>query len=905
MTDSKSSTHFLLVPDKSSARLLRREIATAGARLNVVVGTWLELLEHTTKAYLIRRPDDNWDTQLAAAAADMPGAFWAKSLDVAREETLADIGGTLTMLLEGAGPAGRIEPADNASLTPRAVKHLLDLSALHKEMDGVLPPHLAVIRAFLAADSSQALRSIVVYRQEGMPRLSPWQRALVDKLARDAAASQYPDLQKILDATSDDSPSGQRGSALAFLQSHLFGAPAKQAKRDDTLQWLAARDYLQEVEVAAGMIQRALKESPELSPCRIGILLPTDNAYCAAVRDVFARAGLPLSGLPKPERMRDFGREAVLHFLLTRRDPPPAMALASLVASPLMPWPADAGHALAMEIMGSRRRSAAALNSAAARRMLELIDERAESPKSLAKALKTFGRFLTASNGFEPYLATARAVIDDLVDLLQRASRVPWKELVSLATPRQIQPEERPEVTQEGIAVFTEDQEPWRKVDRLFVLGFTAGHYPGEPPRSAIFSDADLNLLKERLGYDIETPAETAERRRAIFRRQLNAASESVTFLVPRKDHLGKLLSPSSSLTFMARLFKGIDDPELLLCELDLASGRKAAKGLAIAPSAEPVPPRELTVRDLDLKQDLLKLHKHESPSSLETLMVSPFAWLLDRFGMMPQEWEPESLDVATKGTLAHHVFEHLFGGSRKLPAADVISAKIPALLEDAIGEKAPFLKGPEWRVERSHLLQEVENAAIRWKEILEQMGAKVLGTELWLKGTLDRHTIRGSADLVIALPKGRLFVVDYKKSGSRKRRIRMTKGFDSQASLYRLMLESGLEENDRHRELTTALEKTKEIGVLYYLLNDGVALTDTDGWVDTGIVGVEELGAGISANAMKQIRQRFQEVRKGFVVLNRDHEEAWYDKNAGMTLYALDNSPLVRLFMLPAEEKP
>jgi len=183
-------------------------------------------------------------------------------------------------------------------------------------------------------------------------------------------------------------------------------------------------------------------------------------------------------------------------------------------------------------------------------------------------------------------------------------------------------------------------------------------------------------------------------------------------------------------------------------------------------------------------------------------------------------------------------------------------------------------------------------------------MGARVLGAELWLKGNFNSHTIKGSADLVIAIPKGRLFVVDYKKSGSSQRRQRMTKGFDSQAYLYRLMLESGLEENARHKDLAAALKNAKEIGVLYYLLNDQVALTDTKGWLDTGVIGVEELGAGISTNAMELIGKRYREMRKGLVVLNRDTDESTYDKDAGMKLYALDNSPLVRLFMLPAEEE-
>ncbi len=43
-----------------------------------------------------------------------------------------------------------------------------------------------------------------------------------------------------------------------------------------------------------------------------------------------------------------------------------------------------------------------------------------------------------------------------------------------------------------------------------------------------------------------------------------------------------------------------------------------------------------------------------------------------------------------------------------------------------------------------------------------------------------------------VNVPGQRLLVVDYKRSKSTKRRVQMDKGFDSQASLYRAMIESG-----------------------------------------------------------------------------------------------------------------
>jgi hypothetical protein len=284
--------------------------------------------------------------------------------------------------------------------------------------------------------------------------------------------------------------------------------------------------------------------------------------------------------------------------------------------------------------------------------------------------------------------------------------------------------------------------------------------------------------------------------------------------------------------------------------------------------------------------------------------MVSPLAWLLSRMGLEPKEWCPESLDVATKGTLAHRVFEKLFSPGKDIPLESDISERVPTLSLQAIREVAPFLMAAAWRVERAHLQREIERAAIRWSAFLQQSGGKVLGNEMWLDGKLDDLPIHGSADSVVGLPDGRIFVVDFKKSKSHKRRAQMEKGYDSQASLYRLMLQTGDAKN-RYDGLGQALQRGDEIGVLYYLMNDQVALSDTAGWLAGDIPGAYELGAGVSTAAMTLIHERLRQVKHGEVRLNVEGDEKWFDKNAGIKIYALDNSPLLRMFMHPGEVLP
>ena len=50
---TKEALSFLLVPDASAARRVRRLMAEQGARSGVVVGTWPELVEWARRSYLV------------------------------------------------------------------------------------------------------------------------------------------------------------------------------------------------------------------------------------------------------------------------------------------------------------------------------------------------------------------------------------------------------------------------------------------------------------------------------------------------------------------------------------------------------------------------------------------------------------------------------------------------------------------------------------------------------------------------------------------------------------------------------------------------------------------------------------------------------------------------------------
>ena len=120
----------------------------------------------------------------------------------------------------------------------------------------------------------------------------------------------------------------------------------------------------------------------------------------------------------------------------------------------------------------------------------------------------------------------------------------------------------------------------------------------------------------------------------------------------------------------MQQIVSGIDDAESLILELDVQADRERIRLLPKIEPVQPSPPRDLVAEDIQFKFDLLELRTDtegnllpESPSGLETLMVSRLAWLLRRIKAEPLGWEPERPNVMLLGTLTHRVFRGAFPG--------------------------------------------------------------------------------------------------------------------------------------------------------------------------------------------------------------------------------------------------
>lgn len=888
---------YVLVPDSSSARRLRRLISAESARLGLVVGTWSELVEMASRAYLIDVTEtDEWQDTLHEAVATVEDAFWNKSFEVAPDEVIQYLSSSLQSLLSASSSLTLNFPVEKLSkLNPRAMRHFADLRRLHEQMGMVLLAELIALEQISRVEAQAAGFAIRIYRHQDIPLLTRHQTLLVNKLEADFGPGSDKVINTLLSSLFENNGDGTTGSE--YLQNNLFAPNIPPIALDDSLQWLAVRDYREEVTIAVSMVQELLANDKSLSFADIGILLPDSPEYTGTLINLLDKTGIPHSGLSGSFPLRDLGYELIRDFIAALQPPALSMALASLFSSPLLPWSSTVGNRFAQAIMDGN-------GCPEDNRVTELITESPESPDELSIRLSALLGLIFDNEKTAQHLVRVDHLVTELSTHLEDCTTIDWKQLERLLSPQKLSYSAKPFYHQEGIGIFLATQEPWRNCHVLFVLGLTAGNYPAAPSVSPVFSQEDLGSMNANLGLDLVNNRELLQRRRNLFKRQLQTATDEVSFFVPLRDGCGESLSLSESLIFMAQLFAGIDSAEDLLLYCDSSTDRTRIRYLNYVEATESHPLRDLESVDLQLGCNLLALRtdqdgnqKPESPSGLETLMVSPLAWLLRRYRMEAKEWGIDTLDAMTRGSLAHRVFEQLFAPGQPLPDAATIIAQLPQLLQISIREIFPLLERAEWRVEQRNLQREIEVAALRWSDMLKEIDATVIGVEETLRGSLDSLPLSGIADLLLSLPNGRMLVVDYKKAKSPARMKRMEQGYDSQANLYRIMMETG-GAMDGRSELQKTLKQATEIGVMYYLLNDQTALSDSINWIQNNIAGWHKMGDAISDNAMVLIRERIQQLEDGQIILNSMDEESSYEKEMGIKPYAFDDSPLVKLFM-------
>jgi hypothetical protein len=808
------------------------------------------------------------------AIAEDPHPVWRESLANAPIETISAISTALAGLMLATADL-RI-PSENAMSGSRAGRHLDALIALWRKLGEALPEGLSSARHVLELPHGRFLDPVPVVEGSLDPHAPAAMKALYKRLKQEFGAVDPPAKGR----------AASEGSRLHALQGGVVEAGIQAAPKDDSLAFYGLRDVAACADFAAARA-RALIESG--TPAReIAVLASGDTRQIARA---FAEQGVPISGLPGNLPERDIVGEMALQLALAKRTPTPAMVLASLALSPLMPWSAQTGRDLAESLIKGDFRG-------------DIL-----SPTPAHKDLWTDIRASAGS------LAQLRFLIDRICEGIAQGqevrARLPlplgegnpdWEDILRGI---QITPPSRADADRnlEGVSLWAAHETPWRQCRHLIITDFTDGLYPTRPHANPLFLDSEIIAIRTTAGLQLRGRAEGLAENLFLFDQQLQAVSDSVTFLIPWRDMSGARQQPSAGLSLVARAISDVEEAHDLI--LDLARQSPSDWPVAhhrLPPLQEPEElPEALAFPGLDLLALRRKddgTSKPQSPSRLETLLVSPLAWLLDEIGAGDMSWSAEELDVMAKGNIAHDVFEHVFFKDQPVPEPAALNAAVAEAYDRALTRHAGFLRSASWEMERSGLEREILQAALRWREHLLALGAKIIGNEIWLAGEAHGINLHGKADAILELPDGALLVVDHKKSGTSARRRRMEAGWDLQAGLYRDML---ARPNRRDDDGMAPLIGRK-IGIAYHLMNDGGLLTS--GLEPTEGSPARDMGDAVNDAAVALLAERLAQLGAGRVVLNTSADEGFFKKEAGFTPYALtDGSTLVTAFIRQIEE--
>ena len=865
----------------------------------------LDILRET---YLVPRTPPA-DIAALIAGADSP---WRGSFENAPLETVSAVSASLHHLMFA---TRRLEPSEvdlrKFARGSRLQSHVDALLQLWLAVGDGLPADLQVIRHVIHSDGSDALEALPIIEIKPTDFSTTLDYELYSVLVRHHGIAP-PDAQQQWRGYNERLFCGAlEGSSLSRAQRGFTQASEAPMPLDGSLSFWSVRDLAEEAELAAAMSQRLTDQG--VASEDIGILLPDDASYHEHLGRAFASAGIALSGISLSPPRRDIATETLLHFVLALNVPAPAMVLASLYVSPLMPWPSEIGAKLAREVMRGRYQPefTKEFKGKAERVFRVLRDQRDRDAAWVSAQLDLLVQCLTDNEAYRDEIASLRTKVIAIKSLLVGGGRPNWEQLLELLNPA-------PPVASssdrfvEGVSVFSEAALPWRPTKHLIVLGTVAGRYPRATSASSMFLDSELAQLKAATGLQIPGRAEQLAFGLELFRQQFLVASETCRFLCPVRKMDGSRQSTSTALALIARTIsdpsksdgRAIEEPQSLI--RDIRSVPEATWPCFARPIAsigqnveQQMPADGLIKLDRNLfeaRTDVKGRARRQSPSRLEKLLISPLAWALSEFGAEEVIWAPETYDHILSGTLAHDVLENLFPKENVLPEVSDIDAKVGVLLDQAIRKYAPFLNSLLWKVERQGLERDIIRDAKKWRIALLGMNARIIDNEINLLGEAHGLALFGRADCLLSLPDGRLLIIDHKKSGSKKRRARMEAGWDLQLGLYRDMLLCPALEDGVLKDM---LQAKPEIGVAYHLINDSGVLING---IQVAGEGIEIIDTGISDNAIHMLQGRISDVTTGTVRLNSTTDHIFFEKTAKITPYALQESTFVAAFLIPSE---
>jgi hypothetical protein len=880
---------FILVPDALTANQVRASLAQHSI-IGVRVGHFASLLDILIEQSLLPTIEDSWSETLQTAALCSPDTFWAASILVDEAAVLSQLEASLLQLLLALPLNQTLNPIAQPQNKPE--RYYNDLVYLHQQMLCLRP--LEQMQAQTLLQRFEPLDDIQVHLLSELFDFEVWQQDLIDFL-QVQATKKPPSVHHSLIQSSLQLTLPDRSLPFAQIAERLFSNTEAMIK-PATFSGILCRDQFEECTALASMVQQAFDSGSE--PTQIAVIYPARSDYPLWLHSCFSEAGIGVSNLPQTQTQYDWVTALLRELMVLQYEQFPSMAWKSVLSNPLMPWANSnvASRIVEAEWTDSKNREKLiTLADKFAMGLISLLRQSCADDQALLAWLSQIADHLQ----FIPDLGFSKKEwhkqLEKMATILEQSGNpnfeVRCQKLITLWQPNVMQ------VTQDKVAylnsvTFLHDQEflPFC-VKHLFVIGFNQGAYAQNVPKLAkktVINHQGWSALSAKFGFKWDTFEAQIRFSQQQFKHNLSQASDSLTILAAQQSLDGGELFLSETALDLALCFAKPRDakPEDLFTSLAQTSHPFIKFGnVAIQPKQTGVQ------TDLRFEHNLLTLHNNddyqraESPSSLEKIMVSPLAWVLDRQGLNDSSWQIQTLDIMLQGTVAHKVFE-LY----KARQGEVFSKSLyQQLFDQAIEEDAAFLQNPLWRMERTQLFQQVQPALQQFSNWLHDNDWKIIDAETHLTGTLWGLPVSGYSDAILQHQTTTL-ILDYKKSKSPDRIKRLAHGFDLQTYIYRSL----------YQQMTSA----SHVHSGYYNLNDCVLVLDEsiDNRSAMSITVPDISLVEQSQSAIAQVKERLHELANGQVILNTLADESEWAK-VGIKAYALKDNLVIKRFMKPAEE--
>lgn len=907
-----SFMYFVLTPDSLSAIQLRNVLARQYTT-NITVGSFQVLLDLLYELWILPYTDTAeeqiFQQQLRVAALGSPSAFWSKSLQVDEHAVLEDLSQSLVHLYEHLPLNKNLSTVAPTlqSEKQRVNNYLSDLIDLAGKMNNLRPFMQEKAKKWLVdADLSpiQPLK-VILPKATSIPI---WQRDIINKLNNN-----YP---------LDTEGRALQAKVDSLFQSSLSGSPTKRwveflfknskesiTENDERLSIISTRDVLEECEVLVSRVQQATEKGVRLD--EIAIVTPSDSYYQQLLPNLFNQAGIAYSNLGNKTEYFEWDKQLLkdliqLYAVFQNEEiflQP--VQLGSVLVNPLMPWSLEYGQWLFEKYQYSGN--------------FKFVYDK-EKTASRSESLIALIELISGSN-----LGSLSEWIDNIIDLLnfeqspelfnKKKLKAYFEEIndnftaYTLLSPLDALTKKAQQIVPKHFSINT-NEDTWYldsvlmlherntlilPVKHLFILGFNEGAFEPNLSSPGVFQKDDWQTVQQLTDLNVHNKLVRDDAFALRFKRFLNLAIDGIHISLSEQEFDGSRLAPSQTLIDLAIGLQPINqvEPLALITPIKTQPNHIAFINFIEQQLALPVVKPD-QIEDLMFDKDLIALHKDsngnirtESPSSLDKLMVSPLAWLLDRQGIKDKSWDVQDLSVSLLGTVAHKVFELHFD-----PSVAYSLDNYDALFNAAISAEAEFLNNSKWRMERKQLKQETQQALVPFVEWCEQEGWHTEMQEGRLTGNLFGLPIKGFVDAVFKKDDKRL-ILDYKKSKSNQFAKRLENGFDLQTMIYRKLI--------AQKEKSTSVTHSG-----YFTLNDQTFVLDTE--VSCSVKALSQKPTKTSIDEQSQaakgaVSSRIKELRAGIIKINHKNDvKQWDQLGVSSAKYAIDDNPLVSAFVKEEE---